>query len=239
MGKKTRSILDLDEGSIKLISQRTYPSFETLEKMEDTVNSLDDQTVKRLLITVLSCGFRIGEVLNSYFYMSRGVLRIRGIAEKKPKVTQFVMPRRGYLGEMFLKANLQSPIWKSVEVKPLFPKLAREWINDYISPHIFQPIFPFAGLTYSKAYRLIKKTPKIQCFYFPTSTWLEEPLVEEFAPSYHFYRKAFVAEATKEFPDILSVMNYMKWEKFETMLRYWRLYRDKDLKAGFQGLDTL
>ena len=124
----------------KYISQKCFPTFKLIDEIPTILDSMEDNSTKRLIQLALCTGLRIGEILNGYWFKDAGHMTFRAVAEKKKKVVigdyyidangkkrrerhkepLHVMGRdtetkgiRGFQGEPYLLARLDEDIWTS------------------------------------------------------------------------------------------------------------------------------
>lgn len=211
---------------MKLISQRAFPNKQSLEQIPEWISRVEekDETIANILKTILSCGFRIGEVLNSYLYEENGEVIIRGLIEKKYSFTKMKMYKRGFLGERFLKNILIKKVWKSVPLLNIF-KLDMAFVSDIISSSWNEPFFPFK-MKYHTLYHRLKKLPPFETYYIVSK--YETPKKVEYTPSFHFFRKAFTVKSAEFFKTPMDLANYMKWDKLDMVLQYYRIYKGEN-----------
>ena len=192
--------------------------------MKAHLDSCESEVAIRLLKVILTSGYRIGEVLNSYMFFddTKQNIIIRGIAEKS-KV--FKSNYRGHIS--WIPSKIHADIWKSNTLKNYF-KLDMGFIDDIISTAYDEPVFPFK-MSYSSAYKLLAKAmPPSMVYYFKSKR--EVPVIVESKVSYHFYRKAFVSKMIgEEKGDYMKVVNYMRWANVNQILFYSKLYQEDDM----------
>ena len=231
-----------------MISQKAFPTWDLLEDMPTIIEEIPNNTIRNLLKLNLCCGYRIGELLNSYIFFDgddKENILIRSVVEKKKDNKNFklvngkkrfdalhVMQSRGFLGKEYLDYNVKQKIWKSNKIINCFG-LKMGWLGEYMSPSIYEPNYMFK-YSYGGIYKLLKKhLPKMEVFYFQNMR-LEEPVKVHMTPSFHFFRKAFCSRLVDYFPNSMDVVSYMKWGNVNQMLFYYKLYHDKDYSNGME-----
>lgn len=222
---------------MKVISQRTFPKEKSDEEIRRQVESIGEFNntaimLKKALKLILSSGFRICEVLNSYIYKEGNVYIIRGLNEKKTPLTKFRMFKRGFLGEAFLMRNLtQKHLWKSVPLLNLF-NLDMSWVEQDCSESFTNPHWIFRDFSYHRLYYALKKSQKIEMEVYYVPSKYDVPVSTQYIPSFHFYRKAFAVKLKEVMPDPVDRVNYMRWEKLDQILQYDKLAKGSILLVG-------
>jgi len=220
---------------LNIISQRCYPTQECLNNMNKMVESVDDETTKNLLKICLCTGYRIVEVMNSFcYYGESGQMMVQSPMEKMFPTTKHKSPKRGFWGTNYLNYRVghDDKLWKNVPWKNPF-NLNMDWIHPYISPSALEPIWIFKGKEYHGEYMKLKKAfEEYEVYYFRSKHLF--PLRVRYVPSFHFFRKTFVAGLVynKTFSDGFEVINYLHWSDPSQILSYFKLYRDNDLTAA-------
>lgn len=208
----------------RLISQRAFPSKKNVDTYVEMVEGIKDSNLRKVLKLILCSGFRIGEALNSYLYRDEmGRVIVRGVAEKKFRVTRNRMFKRGFLGKPFLNRNLSRSIWKEVVFLNIF-NLDVDELMDEVSEDFTTPRWLFEDETYSRLYRTLKNggTEPLATTYYVSR--LERPKDVDFIPSFHFYRKLFSAELNNHVKDAFELLDYMKWESIGVASQYVKTY---------------
>jgi len=226
---------------IKLISQKCFPDFNTLNHVPELLETVENESVKNILKLDLCCGFRIVELMNSFiYYGDNGKLIIQGPMEKS-KISKHKSPRRGFWGTNYLNYKLghNDEIWKSVELMNPF-NLNMDWLHPYISPSALEPIWPFKGKMYHGEYMELKKMPEFEVFYFRSRHLLPLSGIK-YIPGFHWYRKLFCAGAVDKqlFKDSLDLVNYMHWGNPAMVLSYFRLYHTRDIVGANEMIHNM
>lgn len=220
--------------SAKLISQRCYPSKNTLANMPLFVKSIEQEDLRHVVTTILCCGFRIGEVMNSFIFKDHGRIIIQSPIEKKFNFTKHKMPSRGFLGETYLNSRLTDyNFWKSVDLKaPWGKEMEVGWINDYLSDDAFTPTYLFPKADYWELYHELKKYSKMELLYFRGKYM--NPITLSYNPGFHYLRKAFIAQSINKelFKTTSELVSYIKWEHMDQILFYHKYYYEGDTKGA-------
>jgi hypothetical protein len=225
----------------KLISQKSYPTFECLDRMPQLLNSIENETVRHILSITLGSGFRVVEALNSFVYIDEeGRMVIQGPMEKMYHQTKHKSPKRGFWGVQYLNYRVgnDDKLWKSVRMLNPF-KLDMDWLHDYVSDSPLEPKWLFKGTNYFGEYNNLKKMPEFEVFYFRSRHLL--PVKMMMVPGFHYYRKTFVAGAIykKLFKENLDIVNYMHWGNPAMILAYFKLYAERDVSAANEMINDM
>jgi len=228
-------IKDLDIENKNIISQKCYPTRENLKNMAKTINSVPSDDLRRLLSLISCSGLRCGEALNSFIYKDEGKWMFQAVIEKKKYYTHHTMPDRMFMGDKYLTALLDKDVWKSANLKFIFPDLNVGWMSDYISDDPFTPTWLFEGCEYKKLWAEIKKLPKMEVSYF-RGKYMKSVKVT-YNPSFHFFRKSFVAQSILTIPDsfrdAFHLAKYMCWDNVNELFSYY-----KELGLDTTSLDS-
>jgi len=212
-----------------------YPNSNTLDYIPEFINNIGEEKLRQVLSLITCCGYRIGEALNSYVYMNDGKLIVQAPMEKKKRRTKHVMPEHGFLGERYLNAKLKdNNLWKSNELKHIFPDVKMGWLDGYLSEDRLKPnwIFSEGWNSYKMFYAELHKYPPFEVKYILSEYQI--PTTIEHIPSYHFFRKSFCAQAirTKTFRNIVELTKYIGWERLDMAMFYVKDYGEGNEKEA-------
>ena len=234
----------------RIISQKCYPTHDMVgdERHEGTMRKTlesireNDEELYRVLSFICSSSLRSVEALNGFVYMDKRLNRLiwQAPAEKNfifnPKTKKFAqafkVPERGFFGERFLNALLQKDeAWKS---KPLINvyNLDLGWMEEYISDDVDNPTWLFKGVMYDTIHSRIHKFTPFPVYYFRSRRLMET--VDEYSPSLHFYRKAFVAGCLRHkiFKNDLDIVVHVGWSEPKILLFYYKTYVENNLQEA-------
>jgi hypothetical protein len=239
----------------RIISQKTYPTNEMVgdEKTEGTVKSTlekireGDEELYRVLSFILSSSVRSVEALNGFVYMDKRLNRLiwQTPAEKnyvydpnaakssrKKYVSAFTVPTRGFFGIRFLNALLQKDeAWKGRPIINVY-NLDLGWLEEFISDDQYNPTWLFKDVMYDTIHSHLHKTDPFPVYYFRSKKLMAT--MEEYSPSLHFYRKAFVAGCLRHkiFKNDLDVVVHVGWSDPKILLFYYKTYVENDLAGA-------
>jgi hypothetical protein len=220
--------------NIILKAQKMYPKRKYKESYIEAIKHIEDPSIRTLIMLDLMCGFRFGELINSYVYFDEIESKyiIRAVEEKgeNHKMPITCGGNRGaYLGEKELNnlLNYQPNAFKSVHLVDIFDFGFNEL--DYIlSPNFRQPIWIGDRLnikSYHKAYMRLRKMK----FTLPVIYRQSIKEVGDYLPDakvgFHFFRKLFSAEFyTQTGNDMVKTVQMLRWAKHEMLFVYIKDY---------------
>jgi len=217
------------------ISSYCYPSQEDAKEYAAHVDNLQDQDIRRILKLIMCCGFRFGEVINSYlFYDADRNIFVRAPASKSRRIN--LLKERKTLGHYttfigrskllsYIRTNQN--VFKSVPLVNLFNVDITEF-EPLINEDMQNPKMFFAdGLevkSYSAAFKRLKKVvDEVKVKYRQHED--EASITRYYKPSFHFYRKLFASELNRAYNyNFLKTVDYMKWRNINIILQYVKDY---------------
>lgn len=220
--------MNAENQKIEKTSSYCYPVRD--EEYAKYVENIDDKSIRLILKTILLTGFRFGEVINGYYFLDAdGNLFFRSIATKakKIKIVDEKEHQTKFLGVKRLHALLNLDYWKSVKCVNIFNLNLDEIIEIAEQSSYEKPKFLAEFLdvkTWKNAFCRLKNFAKeVKVKYRKNEN--EAGHTRYYIPSFHFYRKLF---ATKFYhatgKDFLAAVDYMRWKKLQTMLKYIKEY---------------
>jgi len=226
----------------KFISQKAYPTPESLDKLGRMVESVDDETTRNLLKLCLCTGFRITEVMNSFcYYHENGQMIVQAPMLKMYRTTKTKSIKRGFWGTNYLNYRVghDDKIWKNVLWQNPF-NLNMDWIHPYISHSALEPVWIFKGKMYHGEYMKLKKAfDDFEVYYFRSRHLF--PLKVKMVPGFHFWRKTFISGLVykKTFSDGLEIVNFLHWNNPQMILQYFKIYRENNLSAANEMIHNM
>lgn len=213
-------------------SPYSYPSQLEAKQYVKQIEQIENKGLRILMKTILLCGFRVSEILNSYIYQDiEGNYIIRAIAGKTKK---FHLVRGNFhygrfLGRRVLLDALKSKTvpFKSVRLLNLF-NVDVEEVYDCANDNFEAPERFLAEITgikhYMTAFRLLKQSvDEVKIKYRENK--LDEAIITYYKPSFHFYRKLFGAELYRQSKnDVYKTVDYMKWKDLNIVIHYIKDY---------------
>jgi len=211
-------------------SSYCYPSRKYAEEYTKSVENIRDENLRKLIKVILCCGWRFGEVLNSYIFRdAEGNVIIRGINLKTKKFK--IIEKQGdvsyFLGARRLKLMKRLQIWKSVPMQNIFNIDTTELetlINDNDDDNIFFIAEKLGIYNYRDAYRRLQRSAnEIKIKYKRNVD--ETDVVMFYKPAFHFYRKLFAAQYNliNDY-NLLKTIDFMRWKNLNVITKYVKDY---------------
>ena len=196
----------------------------------ESVENISDRGIRIILKTILLTGFRIGEVLNGYYFRDEEeVLYFRSIALKTKKITALSKSEHQtkFLGASKLNSLIPLDVWKSVRTANIFGLDIDEIISisegsEYNNPKYLADEIGIR--TYKQALLRLKKVAKETKVKYRRRE-SEAGYTRYYIPAFHFYRKLFATELYhRTGKDFLTTVDYMRWKNLNMVLKYVKEY---------------
>ena len=212
-------------------SSYCYPTRTLADEYIKAVEEINDVGLRKLIKLILLCGWRFGEVINSYlFYDADGRAIIRGLNLKNRKGFKIIQKAGDlsyFLGAKRLNMLKRQDIWKSVELQNVFnidTEEIQNLINDedndrvkYVAEHI--------GITtYKDAYRRLQTHAKVIKIKYKRNE-AETDIMMFYRPAFHFYRKLFAAQYNYvNNYNLMKTITFMRWKNLNVITKYVKDY---------------
>lgn len=213
-----------------------YPSKRYYEEYKRQIENINHDRLRVLIKIEACCGYRIGEVLNSYLFEIEGDnnIYIRSPAFKtsilrklKIKFSGIHKHQTNFIGKDQLSGLLRlhsnkAPIFKSNSLKNFLGldlDEIKEYTTDFANPKWFLAE-KLKIRNYNTAYKLIKKELSPLPVFVKLSDF-EEPVLKWETPSFHFFRKLYAIlfyQYSKM--DFIATLQELHWKDFQRLLDY-------------------
>ena len=199
-----------------------YPTLKEVNTYISYVEHFQSKPLRILVKTMLLTGIRFAEAINGwYFYDAEGVLFFQCVSAKRRKILIAREGQSRYLGKKILENYLTQPIWKKIKCVNLF-KMDISEIEE-IAETPMQPLGEVTGFSnYLSAYRSLKKElPNLKVKFRMNEDEELSTAIE--IPAFHFFRKLYAAEYTRQF-GMPAAVEKMKWKNLNVFFNYVKDY---------------
>lgn len=223
-----------NELKIQKLSSFYFPNLNFLKEVRNAIEQISEDRIRKLVKITCCCGYRIGEILNSYLYQSpENEIYIRSIILKNYharilgiKYVNKIKHETDFLGEQTLNSlhalhTNKTPLFKSNILKNLL-KLDLSEIDDLISESVLQPRYLAQLLnikTYSLAYHLLKTHMQPIPIKLKLSDF-EDAVNDVGVPAFHFFRKLYATLYYHQTNNFVETVTEMRWKNLSVLLKY-------------------
>lgn len=228
------SMEENNELKIHKLSSFYIPDLGYLNEVREAIEQISEDRIRKLVKITCCCGYRIGEILNSYLYQStQNEIYIRSIILKNYharvlgiKYVNRIKHETDFLGEQTLNSlhklhTNKTPLFKSNALKNLL-RLDLSEIEDLISENVLQPKYLAQQLkirTYGLAYRLLKSYMPPIPLKLKMSDY-EDAIKEVGVPAFHFFRKLYATLYYHQTNNFVETVTEMRWRNLSVLLKY-------------------
>jgi len=205
-----------------------YPLRDYKETYKKWIENIPNENIRKFIKIQMLCGFRGGEILNSYLFLT-DKLYIRSIATKSQHtitISNHGTEHSRYLGHEQLKNLLNLKVWKMSECRNIFDLDIGD-LYDFYNENTYEEPKYFVGdilgyETLSPIYKFLEKEELPISF---KGSELEDAFKDEKRVGIHFFRKLYACELYRQTGnDLLKTKELMKWKKLDVLTYYIKDY---------------